>query len=544
VKLLLTIKTIAATTYDHKEVAMKTRMRRKGHLGCRMPFGLACTTVLLIVLALAGTCMAQSYRALLTWGDKDLGMENDANHLRQALLGQSGKTNWQDANITVAEAKTTVDDLATQVSEACKGNGEKDICLFLYAGHGWKIDDNLNDGDNGDDKNTNDKPVYGSDCKQKVKVNGPLDCDETIQPSHKTIRDDDLPKIFAGIQGIVVAIFDSCFSGGLDDGTLDLISNRKNQKIIFLAACNTNQTAIASVSWPTDGKDSKKHAHGIFSGGLIEGLADSEPGKAAPANADKNKTGEVTVAQLFEYAQDVMAKFDTDERKQRPAIQQGGGADPKTVLLKYTLGTTVLSPHRRVVTAERGEVDDIAFRCNCLNCSLEQFPKSVAQIGIATATGTETVTLTGVTGIQTDIGSLAAADGLDQAPAQIFEMELTGTSTLLGPITMRLPNPETPPFRFSSGQIRESANSRPGVLEIPPYTSTGTGEGSFDVFFDIETPEKRLHNESTMQIRATINQIPAAKGDTYTSRDLIALYDESGTPADVTITEFSLTPKR
>ncbi|MBI1744192.1 caspase family protein [Candidatus Acetothermia bacterium] len=129
----------------------------------RISSATAIKTVLLMLFALfvltsdfirePGKLYAQgaAYRALLLYGDKDLGMQEDAEHLREALLQG---TNWPAANVLPAEqAPNIAADLKARVTAACGANGPGDICLFYYAGHGWKVKD-----DEGDDADTNDDP--------------------------------------------------------------------------------------------------------------------------------------------------------------------------------------------------------------------------------------------------------------------------------------------------------------------------------------------------------------------------------------------------
>jgi hypothetical protein len=510
-------------------------------LAIRTSFAKAATTVLLMFLALISDLIAASEvyavnRALLTFGSEDLGMRENAEHLKEVL---SKGTDWNENNIRVEQAKPTSAELKRQVNTSCGANNANDMCLFFYAGHGLKIKDN-----DGDDNNTGDMIVPGTPCRQTAD----LPCDETIEPQGQTIRDDGLPDVFKDIKGSLILVFDSCFSGGLDDGTKDLIRATGTQKIIFLAACSTNQFSMASRSWP-NGAVQKKHGHGIFSGGLVEGLADSRAG-AGPANADSSAAkGEVTVTEWFEYAMGVRKDF--PEHNQTPEMNSGGGADPATtVVLKYTNGTTDLSDHKKHSITR---ADDRAFRCGCPECELDQFPTSIAQVTIVYDTPlgpeTETITLHGLTLIEVDLPNLADTDGngREQVQTQIKGMALTGTSAVLGAITLRLRDPEQPPFQFSTGQIEEITNNTSGVLDIPPFTATGAAESFFDIFFEIVAPDaplgfQLLHNQIPKHMTATITHKPPAPEETYESINPVPLLDEFGNSTGITIETAFYTP--
>ena len=115
---------------------------------------------------------------------------------------------------------------------------------------------------------------------------------------------------------------------------------------------------------------------------------------------------------------------------------------------------------------------------------VDVFPRSLVQITINTPSGSETLELTGSTTIEVDLASLADTDGngQEQVQAEIVQLELTGTSTLLGPVTLRLRDPAKPPFQRSTGEIEEAANNMPEVLDIPPFTEIGVAVSFFDMF--------------------------------------------------------------
>src|SRR3974377_943267 len=62
-------------------------------------------------------------------------------------------------------------------------------------------------------------------------------------------------------------------------------------------------------------------------------------------------------------------------------------------------------------------------------------------------------------------------------------------------------DPNHPPV----GTITENANNTPGILDVPPFTASGTATSFFDVFFDVNiggqtlTPATPLHLTSTIR---------------------------------------------
>lgn len=172
------------------------------------------------------------------------------------------------------------------------------------------------------------------------------------------------------------------------------------------------------------------------------------------------------------------------------------------------------------------------------------FPNSKAEVTINTPFGPDTVELTGPTTVIVDIGNVADTDGdgREQVQTEIVQMELTGTSTLLGPVTVRLRDPNKHPFQRSTGEIEETINNTPGVLDIPPFTATGTAESFFDVFFEVEVPDAPpglmlLHNDIPKHMETTITHKPPAEGETYESPEEIPLIDEAENDTGVRIGE-------
>ncbi|MBI1743500.1 hypothetical protein HYR54_10610 [Candidatus Acetothermia bacterium] len=186
--------------------------------------------------------------------------------------------------------------------------------------------------------------------------------------------------MFKDIKGILILVFDSCFSGGLDDGTKDLLRATGAQNIILLQACSTNQTAKAKGSWPNiNGAGAVvagKHGHGVFTGGLIEGLSDSMAG-AGPANADTDPNppslaegrSTITLKEWFNYAVTQMPDYALSSGQTpefAPMTRGGREIDPDAgsrVIFAYRNGTTNLSAHRKHEVDRNNDTEE--ERCGC-----------------------------------------------------------------------------------------------------------------------------------------------------------------------------------
>ncbi|NQT02472.1 MAG: hypothetical protein HQ580_10640, partial [Planctomycetes bacterium] len=116
-------------------------------------------------------------------------------------------------------------------------------------------------------------------------------------------------------------------------------------------------------------------------------------------------------------------------------------------------------------------------------------------------------------------------DGQDEVSTEIVSMDLRGTSPSLGEVRLRV-NPNVP----SLGQIREQVNNTPGVLDLPPFTSSGIADSFFDVFFEIELPDagQSFTTLDPKRLRGVITHKPAAPCDFFENQDEIQIFDAAG----------------
>jgi hypothetical protein len=152
---------------------------------------------------------------------------------------------------------------------------------------------------------------------------------------------------------------------------------------------------------------------------------------------------------------------------------------------------------------------------------VDNFPLPQAQMTLAIpiaggGTRNETINLTGTATIQTTIGPDGSCgdsnnNGLDDAPAQMTALTLTGNSSL-GPVLVTL-DPSQPTL----GLIEEQSNPVPGILDVPPFSPSGTAKTYFDVFFDFNVGGVVLHNGVPLHMTSIITQKPPGPGDTFTS---------------------------
>ena len=121
---------------------------------------------------------------------------------------------------------------------------------------------------------------------------------------------------------------------------------------------------------------------------------------------------------------------------------------------------------------------------------------------------TETETLTGPMTVDLDLASLGDADGdgLDEVSIEILSMQLTGTSALLGPLTIGIRDPAKHPFQQSKGEIEEEVNNTPGVLDLVPFAPSGTAMADIAEWFETLAAPEKLHNDVAIDL--SIADIP------------------------------------
>ncbi|MBI2924583.1 MAG: hypothetical protein HYY24_02635 [Verrucomicrobia bacterium] len=134
----------------------------------------------------------------------------------------------------------------------------------------------------------------------------------------------------------------------------------------------------------------------------------------------------------------------------------------------------------------------------------------------------------------------ADRDGLDDVDLEMVRLELRGSIAGIGPVILRLD-----PTRPTVGQMEETANKAAGVLDLPPFSATGTADSFFDVFFEVELPNRGLvlHNQSALRVEASLAQTPPEVGRHFLSRlGCIRLLDASNADSGIDLCKARHTP--
>jgi hypothetical protein len=122
-------------------------------------------------------------------------------------------------------------------------------------------------------------------------------------------------------------------------------------------------------------------------------------------------------------------------------------------------------------------------------------------------------------------------DGRDQVKTEMVQLELKGYSSL-GPVRVNLSN-----TRPSTGEIEETENATTGVLDVPPFASTGSADSFFDVFFEVTVGDRVLHNDTPVRMQTTILHKPPTPIDFYQNPFVqpVELLDANGQPTGLSL---------
>lgn len=174
---------------------------------------------------------------------------------------------------------------------------------------------------------------------------------------------------------------------------------------------------------------------------------------------------------------------------------------------------------------------------------VDDFPDSELTVHISSPDGSEAVRVNGDTTVEVDLGEIGDTDddGLEQVPVEMTSMQLTGTSELYGNVRITFRDASEDPGQAPVGEIEEKVNNTPDVLDVPPFTETGTADSSFDIALQVtlvvQNVREVLHTCLPVQPTGTITRKPPAADEAMTTEQVVQLCDAQDQP-----TSFQLGP--
>jgi len=147
---------------------------------------------------------------------------------------------------------------------------------------------------------------------------------------------------------------------------------------------------------------------------------------------------------------------------------------------------------------------------------------------------TDTVTLFGEATVHVDLGGISDPDsnGQEQVQTEIVALELSGFSPIFGTVILRQST-----SMQSLGEVEEDINNISGLLDIPPFTESGTAISFFDVFFDLQVDGQSLHNTDPRDLEAQVTHKPTDKDRPFEGTGNTPLDDENNDDSGWTVTD-------
>jgi hypothetical protein len=115
--------------------------------------------------------------------------------------------------------------------------------------------------------------------------------------------------------------------------------------------------------------------------------------------------------------------------------------------------------------------------------------------------------------------------GREEVPTEMVALNLSGDSLFLGPVHMQMYA-----VMPALGQMEETINNTPGVLDVPPFAPSGSINSFFDVYLEVEFMGMTFHTQSPMRLSSLLDSKPAGAGDVYENVALKELFNENGEP--------------
>jgi hypothetical protein len=231
--------------------------------------------------------------------------DDDAYDLYDVLVAYP---NWDPANILLLVSTwdgslhdCTRDNIQEGIAWMASVADEDDVCLFWYSGHGG----------------------YMNDVSPYDEADG---YDEYICPEGGNIIDDELGTWMSAISGVVLAGFDSCFSGGMWAHSDGLISRSlPNLPEVELTDGDGFERDLDQIGWNVlcaseewaSAYGSSALQHGVFTYYFVQGLW-------GPADTDAD--GDVDTPEIFYYTYPLVVAYTDDI--QHPCGWWGTYPDP------------------------------------------------------------------------------------------------------------------------------------------------------------------------------------------------------------------------
>lgn len=114
-------------------------------------------------------------------------------------------------------------------------------------------------------------------------------------------------------------------------------------------------------------------------------------------------------------------------------------------------------------------------------------------------------------------------DGYDEVQTELVELSLSGFDPEVGDVHLGL-DPRMPTL----GEIEETANTKTGRLDLPPFDEGGSASSFFDMYFEIEVDGIPMYPERAPRWQTVIKEKPVAPGDVYEYPEGIRLVDKYG----------------
>jgi hypothetical protein len=160
------------------------------------------------------------------------------------------------------------------------------------------------------------------------------------------------------------------------------------------------------------------------------------------------------------------------------------------------------------------------------------FENSLWEQEFVSPSGTVIVVMTGTSTVEVLFegpaeGSADDDNGnrLEEVATEMVALNVSGHSPVLGPVHMQM-YAAIP----AVGQMEETVDNTPGVLDVPPFAGSGSIESFFDVYLEVELFGMTFHTQSPMRLSSVLDSKPAGPGDVYENLAPQELFNENGEP--------------